>query len=195
MAEQRRQPSMGQHLGTFRENVAKSVPLSNGLAALLMIGLQEIFNHITDCPCNFGVAFGLLTLLGPIFILAVSLATPIYEACRARRDPDKKTRLAYYSTLTFVASVSWLSVALLNSEAVCCIQGGFPRDSPCLVERNAADNVLLYKECISDSWIAGVSVMTIGGILSSIILAFVHGKSGHLDSIKDPNIPMQSIGA
>ncbi|CAN0288254.1 unnamed protein product [Lampetra fluviatilis] len=195
MAKQPRQTTMGQHLGTFWEKIEKSIPLSNGLAALLMIGLQEIFNQITDCPCNFGVPFGWVTIMGPIVILVVSLLTPIYEACRARRDPDKKTRLAYYGALTFVASMSWVSVALLNSEALCCIQGGFPSDSPCLAGGNATNNVLLYEKCISDSWIAGATMMTIGGILSSIILTFVHIKCGHLDSIKDPNIPMQSIGA
>ncbi|CAN0288474.1 unnamed protein product [Lampetra fluviatilis] len=142
---------MGQHLSTFRTDIAKSIPLSTGLAALLMTGLQEFFNEITECPCNSGVLFGWVTFLGPIVILVVSLLTPIYEALRDCCGPDKRTRLARKVALTFVSSVAWLSVALLNSEAWCCIQGAYPSDSPCLTRRNATANVGRYEDCTSES--------------------------------------------
>ncbi|XP_078473964.1 uncharacterized protein LOC144735434 [Lampetra planeri] len=186
MAEQSR-PDMGQHLGTFWEDIAKSIPLSNGFAALLMTGLQEVFNEITECPCNYGKEFGLLTLLGPIVILVVSLLTLTYEALIDCCGRDKRARLARNFALTFVASVAWLSMALLNSEALCCIQGGFPSDSQCLVGRNATANVVRYEKCISDSELYGVRMMTIGGAASSIVLKIVQVKCGH----QDPYVPLE----
>ncbi|XP_078473963.1 uncharacterized protein LOC144735433 [Lampetra planeri] len=193
MAEQSR-PGMGQHLGTFWEDIVKSIPLSNGFAALLMTGLQEVFNEITECPCSFGKEFGLLTLLGPIVILVVSLLTLTYEALIDCCGHGKCMRLARNFALTFVASVAWLSMALLNSEALCCIQGGYPSDSPCLVGRNATNNVVLYEKCISDSQLYGVRLMTYGGAISSIVLKIVQAKCGHLNSVQDPNVPLQSVG-
>ncbi|XP_061435644.1 uncharacterized protein LOC133360784 [Lethenteron reissneri] len=183
-AKQRHQPGVHPHRNSFWESVAKSIPLSNGLAALLITGLQELFNHITDCPCNFGVAFGWLTLLGPVVIMVVSLATPVWKACGAQRDHAAGTRLARYVVLTFVASVVWLCVALLNSKAVCCIRGGYPGDSPCLHSianyEKGIPGVVQNEECISDSRLAGVIVMMVGGATSAIILGVVHVKYGRL---------------
>ncbi|CAN0288528.1 unnamed protein product [Lampetra fluviatilis] len=151
MAEQRQQPAIIQHLIQCWEKIAKSVPLSTGFAALLMTGLQEVFNQITNCPCSFGEEFGWVTLLAPIVILVVLLTILVCEALRARCGRGKGKRLVRYGALTFVASVAWVSVALLNSEAVCCIQGGFPSDSPCLAARNATANVVRYEDCTSIS--------------------------------------------
>nr|XP_032834360.1 uncharacterized protein LOC116956682 isoform X3 [Petromyzon marinus] len=156
------------------------------------IKIKEIYNKITNCPCNFGVEFGWVTLLGPIVIFFVLLSIIASDACRARCGHSKGKRLLRYSALTIVASVAWGSVALLNSEAVCCIQGGYPSDSPCLVGRNATANAVRYEDCTSDSEVAGVRLLMYGGSIFSVILAFIAITFGLKWLLKKQNVPNQS---
>ncbi|CAN0340453.1 unnamed protein product [Lampetra planeri] len=137
-----------------------------------MGGLEEIITYFTDCPCDSSVRAGWLTLLAPMVIVFGSLMYAAIKYCKGKH-------LAHVFLLTLVASVSWLSVALFNSEAVCCIQGGFPSNSTCLDGVNATVNAVRYEKCTSDSRIAGVCVVTIGGFISFIVFGIVCAKCGN----------------
>ncbi|CAM9149930.1 unnamed protein product [Lampetra fluviatilis] len=139
------------------------LPATLVATVFIVLGLHAIFSDLTTCSCYYSAAYGVLSLLGPALPFAAWLLACCGRMCcscgRGREVMAAKLRRL---CVPWVAYLTWLSAALLDTNAVCCIMNSEVLESEC----RFGD----ISECKSISKLFGMVVIFVGFVAILIVL-------------------------
>ncbi|CAM9247420.1 unnamed protein product [Lampetra fluviatilis] len=138
------------------------LPATLLVTVFIVLGLHAIFSDLTTCSCYYGAAYGVLSLLGPALPFAAWLLACCGRLCRAGRGGREATAAKLRGLcVPWVACLTWLSAALLDTKAVCCMSTKLIESTCIIVDLN---------KCISISTLCGMVVIIIGFVAILIVL-------------------------
>ncbi|XP_078475197.1 uncharacterized protein LOC144736523 [Lampetra planeri] len=125
-----------------------------------VMALQFIFTFTTACPCDLSAVFSGVSFTGPPLLFFLWSGKFLRRLCCSSNVEEKEFNLRGASVL-MVAAFTWVVVALLNGELLCCMLEG---NRAC---RDSAYDTYFYCESLSQT--SGVILMVIVTVLIFLI--------------------------